>query len=163
MWPHTGPSFHLLRLISGCQFNVMGFFPVTHPASLEGRHGQGQSVGGPASPVSPPWERGTKREHVTLNFLSKLVMGFEYKHHMACLRNEEGHRLMCCGDSEKGNVISDSIPSIDQVSQIFTHNCLSDENIPVSNIIKNVDPEKKSCHSISGSFFLLSGDLPRSL
>lgn len=84
----------------------------TH-ASLGGRHGKGQRVGGPASPVSPPWERGKKRKYTTLNPLPKLVMGFEYKHHMACLRNEEGHRLVCCGDSEKGNVISNSIPWID--------------------------------------------------
>lgn len=107
--------FHFLRLMSGCQFNAMGFFFVTHPASPRGRHGQGQKVGGPASLVSPPWEGGTIREYITFNLLPKLdtALVFEYKYHMSCLGNEEDHRLINCGDSEKGNVTFDSTPTID--------------------------------------------------
>lgn len=66
-----------------------GTFPVTHPAPLGGRHEKGQRIGGPAPPVSHPWEGRTKTEYVTLQTLPTPIVGFAYKHHVGCLRNKE--------------------------------------------------------------------------
>lgn len=103
MWPHTGSSFHLLRLVSGCEINVMGFSLWHTLLFWAGGMSRGRGwVGQPH--LCPPWERGTKREYITLNLLPKHVMGFEHKYYVGCLSNEEGHRLMGCGDGEKGNI-----------------------------------------------------------
>lgn len=80
---------------------------MTHPPSLGGMYGLGQRVSGPVSPRSPPLERGSEKEYISLNLLLKIFMGFEYKCHMGCLRNEEDHRLICCGDNEKEKVTTD--------------------------------------------------------
>lgn len=92
--PRTWPSFHSLRLLSGCYFSVTDFSCVL-PCSL-GRGGLGSVVISgrwrTRAWVALAWEWGAEGEYITLN--TRTLSGVWVHIPGDCLINEENYRLI---------------------------------------------------------------------